>query len=181
MKQVLSLLVIAVFFACFSCNNEKAEKAATGTMPAEKKDNSMAEKNLAASRIVDDAFMTGDTSKINDAVASDFVDHTDKGEANRDSLKAMVLMTHKEFPDMKMEVVKELADDEYVFSLIRMTGTSNGQMGMPKGPYDMKAIEVVRFKDGKGVEHWSYMQPADVMKMMPPMPETKMDNKMKSK
>ncbi|MEP7373963.1 MAG: ester cyclase [Chitinophagaceae bacterium] len=173
MKRILSLFAIGVFFACFSCNNEKTEKASADIMPAEKKDNSIAEKNLAASRIVDDAFMTGDTSKINDAVASDFVDHTEMGEKNRDSLKAMILMTRKEFPDMKMEVVKELADDEYVFSIVRMTGTSNGQMGMPKGPYDMKSIEVVKFKDGKGVEHWSYMQPADMMKMMPQPPAAK--------
>ena len=170
MKRIISLFTIGVLFACFSCNNEKSEKTASSTSTEDKKDNSMAEKNLAASRIVDDAFMTGDTSKINDAVASDFVDHTDMGEKNRDSLKAMVLMTHREFPDMKMEVLKELADDEYVFSLIRMTGTSNGQMGMPKGPFDMKSIEVVKFKDGKGVEHWSYMQPADMMKMMPQPP-----------
>src|SRR5436190_13007171 len=102
MKRIISLFAIGVLLTCFSCNNEKTEKTASAdAMPAEKKDNSMAEKNLAASRIVDDAFMTGDTSKINDAVASDFVDHTDMGEKNRDSLKAMVLMTHREFPDMK--------------------------------------------------------------------------------
>ena len=45
----------------------------------------------------------------------------------------------------------------------------------------MKAMEVVRFKDGLAVEHWSYMQPADVIKMMPPMPAAKMDDKMKHK
>ncbi len=82
---------------------------------------------------------------------------------------------------MKMEMIKEMADDDYVFSLMRYTGTSNGQMGMPKGPYDMKTMEVVKFKDGKAVEHWAYMQPADVMKMMPPAPAGKMDDKMKSK
>jgi hypothetical protein len=34
-----------------------------------------------------------------------------------------------------MDVLKEVGDDEYVFTLIRMSGTSNGQMGMPAGPY----------------------------------------------
>lgn len=133
-------------------------------MATEKKDNSMSEKNLAASHIVNDAFQSGNISKIDDAIASDFVDHTERGDMNRDSLKAFITMMHKEFPDMKMEMIKEMADDEYVFSLMRWTGTSNGQMGMPKGPYDMKAIEVVRFKDGKGVEHWTYMQTPEVKK-----------------
>ena len=170
MKQILSLLSIMILFACISCNNDKTEKTAGDTtMSADKKDNSAAEKNLAASHIVNKAFETGDPSEIDKAVASDFVDHTDQGDKNRDSLKAMITMMHKEFPDMKMEMIKEMADDDYVFSLMRYTGTSNGQMGIPKGPYDMKAIEVVRFKDGMGVEHWSYMQPADMMKMMPQM------------
>jgi predicted SnoaL-like aldol condensation-catalyzing enzyme len=31
---------------------------------------------------------------------------------------------------------------------------------------DMKVMEVARFKDGKAVEHWSLMEPADMMKMM---------------
>jgi hypothetical protein len=35
------------------------------------------------------------------------------------------------------------------------------------GPYDMNGIEVVRFKDGKAVEHWAFMDARDMMKMMP--------------
>ncbi len=147
-------------------------------MTTDKKDNSMMEKNLAASHIINKAFETGDASAFDNAVAGDYVDHTDQGDKNRDSLKAIIPLMKKEFPDMKTEIIKELADNDYVFSLLRWTGTSNGQMGMPKGPYDMKAIEVVRYKDGLAVEHWSYMQPADVIKMMPSMPG-KMDDKMK--
>ncbi len=74
---------------------------------------------------------------------------------------------------MNLEVIKELADDEYVFSLIHFSGTSDGAMGMPKGPYDMQAIEVMRCKDGKAVEHWEFMQISDMMKMMGTPPATK--------
>jgi predicted SnoaL-like aldol condensation-catalyzing enzyme len=34
----------------------------------------------------------------------------------------------------------------------------------------MTAIEVVRFKDGKAVEHWSFMEPREMMKMMAQQP-----------
>jgi predicted SnoaL-like aldol condensation-catalyzing enzyme len=47
-------------------------------------------------------------------------------------------------------------------------------MGMPKGPFDMTAIELAKFKDGKAVEHWSFMQIQDMMKMMGQQPD--MDN-----
>lgn len=163
------------------CNDSETGKTTTETMQPDKKDNAMAEKNLAASHIINKAFESGDTSAIDKAVADNFVDHTDMGDKNRDSLKAMIVVMKKEFPDMKMEIIKEVADNDYVFSLLRWTGTSNGQMGMPKGPYDMKAMEVVRYNDGLAVEHWTYMQPANVIKMMPPMPQAKMDDKMKGK
>jgi predicted SnoaL-like aldol condensation-catalyzing enzyme len=167
MKQILSLFTIGLTFVLVSCNNDKT--ADTATSSSEKKDNSMVEKNLAATHVVTKAFETGDASMIDSAVASDFVDHTDHGDKNRDSLKAMIAASKADTKDAKIEIIKEVADNDYVFSWMRFTGTSSGKMGMPAGPYEMKSIEVVKFKDGMAVEHWTFMQPADMMKMMPQM------------
>jgi predicted SnoaL-like aldol condensation-catalyzing enzyme len=174
MRRILLILLAGTLpFAFMSCNN------ATETSSAAKAsgNNSAAEKNLASSKIITDAFKTGDQSKIDSAVASDFVDHTDHGVVKgSDSLKAMITSIHQNYADMKSDVIKEVGDDEYVFTLMHFSGTSNGAMGMPKGPYDMHTVEVTRYKDGKAVEHWGYMQPEEMMKMMPmpPMPaETK--------
>lgn len=161
MKKYLLAVSSCLFLFCISCNNPAGD-----TKTGDNKMSEQAEKNLAASHIVSDAFGSGDISKIDSAVASDFVDHTDRGDMGRDSLKAMIKMVHATNQDMKMEIIKELADDEYVFSLMRFTGTSDGTM-MPKGPYDMQAIQVVKFRDGKAVEHWEYMEPREMMKMMP--------------
>jgi predicted SnoaL-like aldol condensation-catalyzing enzyme len=172
MKKIL--LAVSAASLCFliSCNNDK-----TTTASSSETTSTQAQKNLDASHIVTKAFETGDASQIDSAVAADFVDHNEHGTGNRDSLKAMVGMVKKMDPNGKMETEKEFADDDYVFSLIHFTGTSNGTMGMPAGPYDFREIEVVRFKDGKAVEHWAYIQPTDMMKMMPqPAPD-----KMKSK
>lgn len=125
-----------------------------------------ARKNLDAFRAVDTAFQTGDLSRIDSVVASDFVDHTPKGDLGRDSLKAMITMM-KNAGTMKSETKKVLADDEYVMAWMRWTGTSDGSLpDMPAGPYDMSGVEVVRFKDGKAVEHWAFMDARDLMKMM---------------
>ncbi|MGK2861086.1 MAG: ester cyclase [Chitinophagaceae bacterium] len=166
MKKFFSLFAATIFFFFISCNQEK-------TNSETKEQSSATKKNLEASAIISKAFDTGDPSMIDSVVASDFVDHTDRGDMGRDSLKAMITSMRKMFPDMKQETIKELADDDYVFSLMRFTGTSEGQMGMPMGPYDMKAIQVVRFKDGKAVEHWEYMEPREMMKMMPVAPAGK--------
>ena len=171
MKKILFVASAGLLCLFISCNDSST------TASSETKDNSLVQKNLDASHIVSKAFETGDPSQIDSVVAADFVDHNEHGgTGNRDSLKAMIIAMHKEDPNGKMDIVKELADDDYVFSLMHFTGTSNGSMGMPAGPYDMHAIQVVRFKDGKAVEHWSYMQPSEMMKMM--APQGKMDNKM---
>ena len=164
MKNYLLRVSTCCLLFCMSCNNKVGDD----------KMSDKTQKNLEASHIISDAFGTGDISKIDSAVASDFIDHTDRGDMGRDSLKAMIKMVHATNKDMKMEITRELTDDEYVFSWMRFTGTSDGSM-MPAGPYDMQAIEVVRFKDGKAVEHWEFMEPRKMMKMMPKQPA--MDNK----
>lgn len=163
MKQILSLVAGCTLCCCMACNNEKTA--------AETKDNSKTEKNLAASHAVTKAFDTGDVTALDSVIADNFVDHTDMGDkAGRDSLKAAIAVWRADSKDLKTEILKELADDDYVFSWMRFTGTTSGGMGMPAGPYDMNAIEVVKFKDGKAVEHWGFMQPGDMMKMMAQMP-----------
>jgi predicted SnoaL-like aldol condensation-catalyzing enzyme len=173
MRKILFLLLMGQLFFFSACKND--------SKLASSPDNTMAQKNLEASHIVTKAFETGDASMIDSAVAADFVDHSDRGDMGRDSLKAMIVSTKKNFPDMKTDVIKELADDDYVFTLMRFTGTSNGAMGMPKGPYDMHAIQVVKFKDGKGVEHWEYVEAGEMMKMMGQMDKKPADSTKKAK
>ena len=135
-----------------------------------KKDMSLPKKNLAAFAVIEKAFETGDTSKINSVVATDFIEHSERGELNRDSLKSMVLWMHTQMANMKTVKVSTVADDNYVMALRHYTGTSDGSPGMPpKGEsYNMKSVEVARFKNGKAVEHWVYMEMTDMMKMMVP-------------
>jgi len=167
MKKLLSLFAGAILVLMVSCNNEKSSVETTaGT----KEESSAAKKNLEASHVVIKAFDTGDPSMIDSVVASDFVDHSEAKDQNRDSLKAMIVAWKADSKDSKTEVIKELADDDYVFSWLRFTGTSSGKMDMPAGPYNMTAIEVVRFKDGMAVEHWSFMEPREMMKMMAQQP-----------
>lgn len=158
MKKVFFILTAVASFLLPACNDKDS---GNGGM------SETAKKNLDAFHAVDTAFQTGDISRIDDVVASDFVDHSPKGDSNRDSLKTMITMM-KKAGTMKSEIKKEFADDEYVMGWMHWTGTSNGSIpDMPAGPIDMNGIEVVRFKDGKAVEHWAFMDARDMMKMMP--------------
>ncbi|MBD0331099.1 MAG: ester cyclase [Chitinophagaceae bacterium] len=161
MKKNLFAALAVLTCMSMSCNNNGTSNT----------DDSQAQKNIKASDVVAKAFETGDVSGIDSVVAEDFVDHTDQGDKKgRDSLKAMVNFVHSNFKDMKMEKVHELADGDYVYTRMRYTGTSDGTMGMPKGPYDMHAIEVTKFRNGKAVEHWAFMDMQSMAKMMTQQP-----------
>ena len=166
--KTITLAYVCFSFFLISCNSDSKPADTATPATAANTISAKAQKNLDAMHVVDKAFQTGDVSGIDSVVAADFVDHTDKGTANRDSLKAMIKMTATD-KTMKMETVKEVADDDYVFAMMHMSGTGDGVM-MPAGPYDMHSVEVVKFKDGKAVEHWGYMEMGEVSKMMASMP-----------
>ncbi|NOT52085.1 MAG: SnoaL-like domain-containing protein [Chitinophagaceae bacterium] len=164
MKKFLFILSAGAICLLSSCRNKKDEGS-------KKEENGMSEtarKNLESMKIVTTAFETGDVSMIDSAVSADFVDHTERGDLNRDSLKSMIKMMHSGKSTFKFNTVKQLADDEYAMSWYEITGTSDGSM-MPPGPIKMNSVDVVRFKDGKGVEHWSFAEYREMAKAMQDM------------
>ena len=160
MKKLLFVICISLLIVMISCTNETTPTAGNS---------SMEQKNMTADSTIGAAFRSGDPSKIDSVVAADFVDHTEHGDKNRDSLKMFIKMVHDSMPDMKMDLINAAASGDYVYSQMRFTGNSTGFMGMPKGPYDWHVIEVSKYKDGKAVEHWEYTESRDVAKMMKDM------------
>jgi predicted SnoaL-like aldol condensation-catalyzing enzyme len=168
MKQLFSIaaavLVCAGIFSFGACTS-------TSNAPAAVPVDSAGLKNLAASNAIDRAIESGDVSKLGDYIAADAVDHSgEHGDVvGLDSIKAELAPMHKlAANDLKFEVVKELADSDYVFQWVRMTGTATTtEMGVPVGSkFSIATVDVSRFKNGKATEHWDFMQPGDVMKMM---------------
>jgi predicted ester cyclase len=165
MKKLL--IIFSAGFTCllFSCNSKKEG----GDGMSDK-----AKKNLDASRAISKMFESGDWSKIGDYIATDAVDHAGmNGDVKGlDSIKAEFARMGGMMKDMKNDVVKELADDDYVMSWMKETSTMKVDfMGMKAGSTNtFDAIEVSKFKDGKSIEHWGFISWGDMMKMMPPPP-----------
>ena len=118
-------------------------------------------------------FETKDFSNVGDFVAADVVDHAgEHGDINGlDSLKAEFNRWSTTVENDKGEVITEFANDEYAAQWMHFTGTSKiDQMGWKAGEkYDMKALELARCKDGKIVEHWTFMTPQEMTEMMAKM------------
>jgi hypothetical protein len=167
MKKYLFILTTGLFILV-SCS----DKNESGGM-SEK-----AKKNLESHRAIANMFETNDFSKIGDYIAVDAVDYAEgRPIKGLDSIKASFMKMDEMAGDMKNEPVKEMADDEYVMAWLRFTGTMNGTA------FTSDAVEVSQYdKDSKVIAHWTFMQPADVMKMMgmdpgqlPPSTENKTD------
>jgi hypothetical protein len=52
--------------------------------------------------------------------------------------------------------------------MVHMTGTTNKPVwGMPAGhKMDGRSIDVIKVSNGKMTDHWTYMEMAELMKMM---------------
>ena len=166
--QMKNLVLIACTLSiCFliSCNSDKS-----GGGMSDK-----AKKNLESANAIAKMFENGDFSKLADYVAADGVDHAGmNGDIKgADSMKAQYSRMVGMMSDMKNETVKEMADDDYTFQWMKESMTPKvDMMGMKAGQRQtMNAIEVSKFNsDGKAIEHWTFMDINEMMKMMPQQP-----------
>jgi len=161
-KLVFAFLAIAICTVIVSCNEQTA-----GT-------SDKAKKNQAANQAILKMFESGDFSKVSDYIATDAVDHSGpRGEVKGlDSIKAMFQYFASTMSNTKVEVVKELADDDYVMSWIKQSWTAktdDPMMGLKAGDKgNMQGVDVTKYNDdGKVIEHWGFISMADMMKMMP--------------
>lgn len=170
MKKILILVTSCTLLGILSCDDRKdSDKTSTETKSVDNATSTTEQARLDAVNTVSSAFQTGDVSKVDAVVAEDFLDHTERGDIKgRDSLKAMIVTMHSKTKNAKVETINQAVSGDYVYSWIRYTGTTDGSLGLPAGPYDMSAIELVKFNnDNKAIEHWAFMEMRELMKMMP--------------
>lgn len=137
----------------------------------------MVKKNIANNKEIYHAIETGDVSKLDSLMSKDIVDHEGnmgKDIVGIDSLKAFLGSIHNYIDGLKMESISEATsgDGVYHFALVHMTGIAKqNPWGMPAGQkVDDMSVDVVKIKDGKATDHWSFTSTKDMMEMMGNMP-----------
>lgn len=123
-------------------------------------------------------FETGNTEGIENWVKADMIEHSPAPMIKTtgiQGLKDIATMHHGAFPDTKITVLGWAADGDMMYVHYNMKGTNTGAMG-PDMPatgkaMDVNGVDIVRFEDGKGAEHWGYWEESKMMEqlgMMPP-------------
>ncbi len=162
-----------------------------GCQPKKSANEMMAEKNKALMAQMYEAFNADDWNKASTIIAADFVEHNPEPgqKPGLDGLKEIFAKYRSAFPDMKFTADKMISEGDIVVAHIVVTETNKGEfMGMPATgkTINVEGYDMVRFANGKGVEHWGVYDMMGMMQqlgMMPPPgahpPEEKMNMKKK--
>ena len=107
-------------------------------------------------------FQTGDTEAIDVLVADDFVDHAPwpGHPATRQGFQSGMTEMRSAFPDLKIEPLKMIEEDDKVAVLVRISGTQHGEFmeHAPTGStFDIEGVDILRIREGKLIEHWGVM------------------------
>ena len=118
-------------------------------------------------------WFTGKTDGIEQIVAENFVTHMSMpgvSSTGIQQLKDMVAKSSTAFTDNKTEDMHLIAEGDRVVVHYRWKGVNSGSMGegMPatNKPIDVHAVDVLRFENGKVVEHWGYMEEMKMMEQL---------------
>lgn len=118
----------------------------------------MEEDNVAlARRIVEEGFGQNRPEIFDELTAENFVEHQKGMSVTKDGPKSAIRYLHKAFPDLTYKLVNAIAKDDLVCLHYTVSGTHKGDLGpmAPSGKrFEIYLIDIMRFRNGKLLEHW---------------------------
>ncbi|HEX6871043.1 MAG TPA: ester cyclase [Micromonosporaceae bacterium] len=114
-------------------------------------------------RIIEEGFNEGNLAVLDELVSADFVEHqfAPPGQAGPKVGPAGVARIIRELrrgaPDFRLSIEDAVVHGDTVWARLRATGTdTGGQLGNPPSGrrFTITVIDIMRFLDGVGVEHW---------------------------
>lgn len=132
----------------------------------------MTDNKAVMRRLYEEAFSQGNIDVINEIMADDFVEHEELPPGippGREGPRTLLTIFRSAFPDFRASVEEMLEDGDKVITRVRFSGTHQGEfMGIPAtgNTFDMPAIDIVEFRDGKAVAHWGVMDQAGMMQQL---------------
>jgi steroid delta-isomerase-like uncharacterized protein len=137
----------------------------------------LSEHNKAAARAEFEVWSSGELGRLDELVAPDVVHH-DPYDPNAagglDGLKKSIALNREAFPDLRITVEDQLAEDDRVTTRWTATMTHEGNLGgtVASGKrVTLSGITIERFEDGKVVEAWRSMDTLGLLRGIGALPE----------
>ena len=132
----------------------------------------MSDLKATMGRIYEEVFNQGNVDVVDELLADDFVEHEELPPGipqGKEAPKVYTTMFRSAFPDFHMAVTEMLQDGNKVITRVRVSGTHQGEfMGIPPtgNRFEVTAVDIVEFRDGKGIGHWGVMDMATMMEQL---------------
>lgn len=133
----------------------------------------LAANKAAVLRYLDEAWNKGNLAIIDELMAPDYVRYTPTAPLDREGQKQRIAGFRNAFPDLHVEVDRILAEDDHVAFRVIIRGAHRGSLlGVaPTGhSVTITATDIVRFDDGKVVEHWGNMDELGLLRQLGALP-----------
>jgi len=107
---------------------------------------------------IEDGFSKGDATVFDRYASPDFVEHQyGFTPPDAEGVKKAILGLHYSFPDFTLTIEDLIIDGDKVWGRMTGRGTHKKQFGPipPSGKkFEITVIDIMRFKEGKLIEHW---------------------------
>ena len=114
----------------------------------------------------------GNLDALDEIIHDDFVEHEEfpgGGPSDKTAPAEFVKMFRSAFPDLSASIEDMVEEGNKLVVRSRMSGTHKGDfMGMPptNNKFDVQAIDIVEFRDGKVIAHWGTTDGAAMMEQL---------------
>ncbi|HLJ36383.1 MAG TPA: ester cyclase [Ktedonobacteraceae bacterium] len=127
-----------------------------------------------AHRWYEEVFNTGNLALISELFAPNFVDHDPSNPLpGLEGVGQLVSMYRGAFPNLHLTIEDELSEGEKLVTRFVARGTHNGPlMGIPPTGKQtvVTGIDILRFENGKIVEHWGNQDLLGMMQQIGAIP-----------
>ncbi len=118
---------------------------------------------------LDEAWNKGNVEIIDDLMAASYVRYTPTAQLDREGQKRRISDFRQALPDLRLDVDHILAEDDLVAFRVIIRGT---HLGLLQGvtatgkAITITATDIVRFANGKIVEHWGNMDELGLLRQL---------------
>lgn len=128
--------------------------------------------------LIEEGFSNGDVTVFDQHTSPDFIENQHGMiPQNVEGVKNAIRHLHSAFPDFSLSIEDLVSHGDRVWGRMTGRGTQKGQFGpMPPTGKKMEitVIDIMRFKDGKLVEHWGVPDRLSAMEQLGMKPPPKL-------
>lgn len=129
----------------------------------------------ANAHFYDEIFRRRNVDALDELLSEDFVEHIPGPgqQTDRQGTKDFIAQVLAAFPDMEIEIERDVVEGDIIASVVRFTGTHQGEFaGVPATGkrVSVYATDFGRLRDGRWTDHWGLVDTAGLMAQLGVMP-----------